>query len=107
MNSRQRVILGVGLVAVAAMCLVPPWEWTSARPTFPLSQGPAGYGLVFSPPDAFALAAWRGSTSGEAVVGVLGERIDIARLFIQFIAVAGLAGAVLLAASGRRRDGGA
>jgi hypothetical protein len=95
MNTRQRRILMVGLVVVAAMCVVPPWEWTLAYENTPLGHGPAGYGLVFSPP------------ASSAAVRTRMFRVDLARLSIQVLACGALCGALMLAAGGRGKDGGA
>jgi len=95
MNNRQHTILRIGLVVVALMCLVPPWEatWEASSPATNSRQVTSGYGLVFWPPDPPNMY-W-------------GIRLDIPRLSVQLVAAAALCGALLLAAGGRGKDSGA
>ena len=74
---------------MAAMCLVPPWEWTFAAPDAQLQRGPMGFAPIFLPPD-----------DREE-----GQRVDFGRLFVQVVAVAALTGALILAAGGRGKNG--
>jgi len=92
-TSLQRKILGVGLVVVALMCLVPPWERTISLSSTPQARLPLVYHLVFSPPEV-------------APYSQVGVRLDLGRLSIQLVSVAALCGALILAAAGRGKDGG-
>jgi len=58
MNTRQRTILGVGLVLVAAMCFVPSWQAMvtdrylpeSSAIVFSEHKEAAGHSIVSTPP---------------------------------------------------------
>lgn len=94
MNTRQRVVLCVGLVIVAAMCAVPPWGNIGVQDGVRWFLSPAGYGPVFAPQP---VDASRG----------LGISPDFGRLGLQVLAVAALCGSLVLATGGRGKDGGA
>lgn len=71
MNKAQKVIVILGLLALLAMCLVPPWFATYSRGRLAL-----GYGFIFNPPAR----------------GGLASSIDFARLVVQAVALAACTG---------------
>jgi hypothetical protein len=93
MNTRQRRILTAGLVVVAGMCAVPPWGNIEIDSGMRWIASPAGYRPVFYSP---AVDLKKGIAVGP----------DFGRLGLQVLAVAALCGAIMLAASGRGKDGG-
>lgn len=112
MNAGQRVILGVGLVVVAVMCLVPPWQalvtWRSygegAGMTVSSEHTESlGYSPVFAPP------VNGGERTDDDLRGARSVRVreDVGTLLLQVISVAALCAALLLTAGGRGKDGGA
>jgi len=81
MNKAQKVVIVVVLVAVAIMCIVPPWQ-SRASSWSRLNRSPgggsqgigtAGYAFIFMPPD-------------------YARGIDVARLAFQLIALLALGG---------------
>ena len=83
MNKRRRVVLIIGLVAAAAMCLVPPWEVR-----VDVREGnyrtDKGYALLFTPP---------------------AERAEITRdrLLLEALAVAAATGAAFVVLGGGKK----
>jgi hypothetical protein len=106
MNTRQRGIVSLGLVLVAAMCIVPPWriavEWHTSRVVAgfaPLGSGSesAGWHFIGTPPQTDSLQ-W---DAAQMVVRSGTVHIDGARLLVQLIAVGALAGFAYVLAAGR------
>lgn len=83
MAKKQKVVLIIGVVIIALMCLVPPWKYTfSMESTY--SERPAGYFVIFTPPSRV------NDTNAHGVV------LDIHRLMIQWFVVIGFMGAAWL-----------
>lgn len=87
MNTKQRWVLGIGVILLVLMVIVPPWkatrvgEWyEKARPVL------LGYHPIFDPP-ALPDAA-----------------IDGTRLFIQIFALAAVSGVLIVLLKKRRKD---
>lgn len=72
LNSKQKNILIIGVVAILLMGAVPPWTYTF-KSTSTYSETPAGYGFIASPP------------SRRVASGMHGIKMDTSRLFIQWI----------------------
>jgi len=49
MNSRKKLVLGVGLLAMVVMGIFPPWVVSYSHPTGSVTYS-VGYSLVLSPP---------------------------------------------------------
>jgi len=81
MNNRQKFLLVLGLVVVAAMCAYPPWEAPGRGYTYP-----TGYSFVLNPPTGIS-------------------HIDFSPLLTQMVVVGATVGAgyLLLGFSGRHR----
>lgn len=77
-DRRRASIVGLSLFIVMGLC--PPWEYTFSPPGAPTTTKPAGYHLLFEPPQP---------ESGNALSGV---RVDITRLAIQWAVLAALVG---------------
>jgi len=79
LNSRQQKVVWAGLILILLMCLFPPWVYTIdyARDGASVhSEKPAGYGSLFFAPDPLSYSVGHGI------------RIDLTRLFIQFVFLA-------------------
>jgi len=93
MNSRQRIVLRFGLLALLLLCLVPPWVTTYqvSIVRHPWTR-PDGYGLIFAPPPPDT------ATYG----GVQGVEADYPRLAVEVLALAAAVGIVFLAVGDAR-----
>lgn len=69
-----KLVIGYALAAILAMCLFPPWRTPIPDRGFSIGTG---YAFLLFPPNAIA-------------------EVDLARLVIQFIAVAVVAGGIIL-----------
>lgn len=90
MNKKQRTIIIIGLGVILLMGLIPPWKCAFSVPRLAHLERPAGYGFIFYPPSPVGVAR-----SGEFLESSIKRdpsywsvRLDITRLFIQWIVVA-------------------
>ncbi len=90
MNKAQKVVLGVGIGAIALMGLFPPWNLTFAVRGLH-STTPAGYALISEPP----------ALSPDKDARFYTVSIDIPRLLIQWAIVAAVTGGLVLLISNR------
>jgi hypothetical protein len=75
MNEKQQKILRIGLIIILLMGIFPPWTYTLNTDKVN-SESPAGYALIFSPPETQYKAS-----------AAFGIKIDITRLIIQWVVV--------------------
>lgn len=80
-NGIKGVLVAFGFL----MLLFPPWTNTFTRPGSAVAKSPAGYGFIFSPPQP----QYEGP--------VFGVELDIKRLAIQFMLLAGAFGVLMFA----------
>jgi len=80
MNAKQLKLLQVGTAVAVLMGMFPPWTKTFHYEQVH-SEGPAGYALIIEPPKADMLYT---------------VKIDLSRLFVQWIVVAMAVGGGLL-----------
>jgi hypothetical protein len=74
LNSNQRKVLIVGIIAIVVMGIFPPWTYTfKYESTY--SEVPAGYSLILIPP------APRNTSY------VHGVKLDISKLIIQWLII--------------------
>lgn len=89
MNAKQKVVLLLGALAIAAMSVYPPWVQTrQAWDEVQEHDRPGPYAFVLAPP-------WDYRTS---------YRVDFARLMVQCLAVAAVSGVTMVLLH-RRRGG--
>lgn len=89
-NLLVRYRLKIFLIAVGfAMLLFPPWINTFTRPGAAVVKSSAGYGFLFSPPEP----------QREALV--FGVELDVARLVVQLMLLAGAFGVLAYAKKSR------
>ena len=81
MNKKQRIISIVGVVIIFLMGFIPPWKYIENNSTT-YSEMPAGYYLIFSPPEP----------DEEEITGV---ELDMSRLAVQWITILFVMGAAL------------
>jgi hypothetical protein len=105
MNKNQKIAVIIGLGAIAAMILYPPWirVITDVHRSFSFDlrtpsnmhtsthESSAGYGFIFSPPESYS--GYDGSSSC---------RIDVTRLLVQILGVAVVTALAALAIGSRR-----
>jgi len=102
----RRTVLAVGLLAIAAMGVFPPWVTAPER--HPSATTPAGYHFLLNgpapPPRPSRFAeAYDNSLYGKSTSeGPRFVRIDYARLAVQWVVVVALVG-VAMALTGPRR----
>ena len=73
MNKKQKVISIIGIVIIFVMGFIPPWKYIDTDPS-PYREMPNGYHPIFLPPEL----------NEEQLLGL---KIDISRLAIQWITV--------------------
>jgi hypothetical protein len=103
----RRVILVLGLLAVATMCAFPPW--VTAPENHPSATTPAGYHFILRPPPGAAgspAARANGFYGSERpAVAARFVRIDYALLAVQWVVVAALVGVAMVATSAKAMKG--
>ncbi len=83
-NSKARtVILSSAMIIFVMMCVVPPWKYV-VNTSMTRKETPAGYSLIYISPSTEGLTINTGVT------------IDVERLFIQLVALAGLTSIFLI-----------
>ncbi|MFM4852536.1 hypothetical protein [Aeromonas caviae] len=83
-NSKARaVILSSAMIIFVMMCVVPPWKYV-VNTSMTRKEAPAGYSLIYISPSTEGLTINTGVT------------IDVERLFIQLVALAGLTSIFLI-----------
>lgn len=82
-HQKHRKILLSGILVIVLMGLYPPWLYTRSH-AFSYSEIPAGYSFILSAPKP------------EYSSSEYGVKIDIPRLFIQWVLVVAAMGAVIL-----------
>jgi hypothetical protein len=88
-NSNQRKVLIVGIIAIVVMGIFPPWTYTfKYESTY--SEVPAGYSLIVNPP----------APREEGYVH--GVKLDISRLIIQWLIVSASTGLGLFLLSNKK-----
>lgn len=87
LNTKQLRIVLVSIAIFIAMGLYPPWIHT-----LNLREKPAGYALIFSPPKPE-----KDSLS-------FGVRLDMSRLFVQWLALLSAAVGAMIIVKGRSSD---
>ena len=95
MNSRQRLVLGIGLTAFLGLALFPPCESVGDR-----SVRPDGHHFIFSLPDSES-ADFPAELGGPIVINY---RVDYARLGLMLGVVIVATGAGILLVKGGRRE---
>jgi hypothetical protein len=85
-NGIKVVLMAVGFL----MLLFPPWTNTFSRPGAAVSKSPAGYSLIFSPPEPKQEAP------------IFGVELDLKRLLLQMLLLAGAFG--VLAYTDKKRS---
>lgn len=79
----RRVPVLLGLLVFALMGLIPPWQYTFTPEGAATATKPAGYHLLFEPPEP------------ERRHALAGVRIDVSRLAIQWAILAAIIGVFL------------
>lgn len=92
LNSNQRKVLIVGLVALLIMGVFPPWMYTFDFRSIS-NDIPVGYRIITSPPEP--ISKMRGN----------GVKIDISRLIIQWLTVSASTGLGILLLSNKKENG--
>jgi len=95
MNKKQKTTIIIGLGIILLMGLIPPWKCTfsiasggSQEIPYPRVERPAGYGFIFYPPSPVRVTR-SGNFSGFMMASSYWSvRLDITRLFIQWVVVA-------------------
>jgi len=92
-NSRQKMVLGLGFAVMVVMLLVPPWTlaYEGGNKSFYRNLG---YSAVWAPPEALEGAQQRG--------GVV--RMNVARLIFQAILVAIAVGTAMVFVAGKKDE---
>jgi DNA-directed RNA polymerase subunit RPC12/RpoP len=90
-SSLRRRVIGASIAVAVLMATFPPWVYTFDRTGTHRTRS-AGYAFVGAPPPP------------ESTGVAFGVRVDIARLVIQWLAVAGCARAALLLTPGAERQ---
>jgi len=73
-NQMQKKLIVIGIALFILMSLFPPWTYTYKYESI-YSEEPTGYGFIFSPPNK------------KLPYAVHGIKIDMSRLFIQWVIV--------------------
>ena len=85
MNKKQKIVLWVGIITAVIMGIYPPWVYESrSGKTVP---GPYGH-IANPPPESYKTARF----------------IDLYRLGVQWIMVAGVTGGLLVTLKGKRKE---
>jgi hypothetical protein len=92
-TDRHRVVI-IGLLLLGATGLYPPWVYTFSPEGAATTTKPAGYHLLFSPPEP------------ERRGPLAGVRIDLLRLAIQWAVLAAFVGIAFVLTHGKVRGNG-
>ena len=100
LNSKQVKILIGGLIVFVLIGLFPPWiqyvDLGGSEGSYRKIERPAGYGPIFLPPLPEQSKKILFPFLHEDLLGLIGVRLDIHRLFIQWLILIALTSCILL-----------